>query len=51
MTDGAKACKRLLAEEEPLSSGKGELGRFRGESNPRNGLEASFLSALLLPRM
>lgn len=49
MTDGAKACKRLLDEEELLSSGKGELGRFRGESNPRNGLEDSFLSSLLLP--
>lgn len=48
MTDGAKACKRLLAEEEPLSNGKGELGRFRGESNPRNGLGDSFLSAFLL---
>ena len=48
MTDGAKACKRLLDEEEPLSNGKGELGRFREESSPRNGLEDSFLSAPLM---
>ena len=48
MTDGAKACKRLLDEDEFLSNGKGELGRFRGESNPRNGFE---VSTFLLPLM
>lgn len=49
--DGAKAWKRELDDEEFLSNGKGELGRFRGESNPRNGLEDSFLSTFLLPLM
>lgn len=47
MTEGAKACRRLFDEEEFLSNGKGELGRFRGESKPINGLEGSFLSSLL----
>lgn len=47
MTDGAKACKRLFDEEEFLSNGKGELGRFRGESSPLSGLEGSFLSSFL----
>jgi hypothetical protein len=49
VTDGAKACKRLFDEEEFLSNGKGELGRFRGESSPRNCLEDSFRSLLRLP--
>lgn len=30
-----------------MSNGKGELGRFRGESNPMNCLEDSLLSSLL----
>lgn len=47
MTDGANACKRLFDEEEFLSNGKGELGRFRGESNPMDCLEDSLLSSLL----
>lgn len=34
-----------------MSSGKGELGRFRGDSNPRNCLEGSFFSTFLLPRI
>ena len=47
MTEGARACRRLFDEEEFLSNGKGELGRFRDESSPISGLEGSFLSSVL----